>query len=115
MPTPRLPGAPPSDTSRFTLDVDDDGAIGVTVVGDLDPVAARTLVELVETAIDVEGTSRQVEIDLRRVRACSNSGVRALATCAELGARLRDGLQFRLGVTPDLSGYPRDGMGTLEQ
>jgi anti-anti-sigma regulatory factor len=98
---------------RFSLDAHDDGGIGVKVEGDLDPVSARTLIRLVEAAIGGHGTSRHLEIDLRGLRACSNSGVRALASCAELGARVREGLQFRMGITPDLSEYGGDGAGTL--
>jgi hypothetical protein len=96
------PPAPVPDLGRcrFSLAEHDDGVIGVTVDGDLDPVSAQTLVELVETAIDRQPRG-QVEIDLRRLRACSNSGVRALASCAELGARVREGLRFRMGITSE--------------
>jgi anti-anti-sigma regulatory factor len=87
----------------------------VAVDGDLDPEAARTLLEVVETAIGLPGSSRHVEIDLRGLRACSNSGVRALTACAELGARVRDGLQFRVGISPELADdLVREGV-TLEQ
>jgi hypothetical protein len=54
-----------------------------------------------------------VEIDLRRLRACSNSGVRALTACAELGARVREGLQFRVGISPELADYLSDQAVTL--
>jgi anti-anti-sigma regulatory factor len=110
---PAEPASDGSGTCRFSLDARDDGVIGVTVTGDLDPVAAKTLVEVVETAIGTPGTNRSVEIDLRRLRGCSNSGVRALATCAELGARVRDGLQFRVGVSPEFAEYRLDERGTL--
>ena len=100
---------------RFSLSAGADGTVGVAVDGDLDPVSARTLVELVETAIGTPGTSDHVEIDLRKLRACSNSGVRALASCAELGARVRDGLQFRVGIAPDVQDFLFDGLETLDQ
>jgi hypothetical protein len=109
-----VPAPPPSPTPAgctFSLDADDDGAVGVTVVGDLDPAAADTLVELVQAAVGPPATSHHVEIDLRRLRSCSNSGVRALAACAELGARVRDGLQFRLGIAPEVADeLPDDGV-----
>jgi anti-anti-sigma regulatory factor len=101
-------------TCRFSLDARDDGVIGVTVDGDLDPVAARTLIEVVETAIGTPGTSHAVEINLRGLRGCSSSGVRALAVCAELGARVRDGIQFRVGVSPELAHHLADEAVTLE-
>jgi hypothetical protein len=113
---PPLPAAPVPDLGhcRFSLAAHDDGVICVTVDGDLDPVSAGTLVELVEAAIDSR-SSRHVEIDLRKLRACSNSGVRALAACAGLGARVREGLQFRMGITPDSSEYDVDEVGTLQR
>ena len=111
---PPEPGVPGRGTCRFSLDARDNGVIGVTVDGDRDPVAARTLVEVVETAIGTPGTSQAVEIDLRGLRACSNSGVRALAACAELGARVRDGLQFRVGISPEPARHLVDGAVTLE-
>jgi hypothetical protein len=102
LPSPRAPSPRPLPAGcRFALDARADGVVGVEVVGDLDPASARTLVELVESAVGTPGTSRQVEIDLRRLRSCSNSGVRALTACAELGARVRDGIQFRVGIAPD--------------
>lgn len=114
-PTPLPHHGPPCRGCRFSLDARDDGVIGVAVDGDLDPDAARTLVEVVETAVASPGCGRQVEIDLRGLRACSNSGVRALATCAELGARVRDGLQFRVGLAPEVGDYLVDGAVTLER
>jgi anti-anti-sigma regulatory factor len=114
-PTPADPGDPGGGgTCRFSLEARDDGVIGVTVDGDLDPVAARALLEVVETAIGTPGTSQAVEIDLRGLRECSSSGVRALAACAELGVRLRDGVQFRVGVSPDLARHLPDEAVTLE-
>ncbi len=106
--SPPRPGA-----CRFNVDARDDGVVGVAVDGDLDPVSARTLLELVEVAIGTPGTSSHVEIDLRKLRACSNSGVRALTSCAELGARVRDGLQFRVGIAPDVMEQIGDGSVTL--
>jgi hypothetical protein len=41
--------------------------------------------------------------------------VRALATCAELGARVRDGLQFRVGIAPEVGDCLVDGAVTLER
>ena len=108
-PGPALHGA----GCRFSLEARDDGVIGVAVDGDLDPAAARTLLEVVEAAVGASGTNRQVEIDLRRLRACSNSGVRALTACAELGARVREGLQFRVGISPELADYLSDQAVTL--
>jgi hypothetical protein len=92
---------PFGDACRFTMESVDDDELVVTVVGDLDPPSARILLEIVETAIGAPGSNQRVEVDLRRLRACSNSGVRALTTCAELGAGLRDGLQFRFGRVVD--------------
>jgi hypothetical protein len=114
MDDPRPPSPRPLPVGcRFSLDARPDGVVGVAVVGDLDPASARTLVDLVESAVGTPGTSRQVEIDLRRLRSCSNSGVRALTACAELGARVRDGLQFRVGISPDAVGLPGDPGVTL--
>jgi STAS domain len=96
-------------TCRFSVHARHDGVVGVAVDGDLDPVAASTLLELVETAVEMPGTSSRVEIDLRKLRACSNSGVRALASCAELGAWVRDGLQFRVGIAPEVMDSLVDG------
>ncbi|HEY3674113.1 MAG TPA: STAS domain-containing protein [Acidimicrobiia bacterium] len=112
----RTPSTHPArpGSCRFSVDARDDGVVGVSVDGDLDPEAARTLVELVEVAIGTPGTSRHVEIDLRKLRACSNSGVRALASCAELGARVREGLQFRVGIAPEVVEYTVDGSVTLK-
>jgi hypothetical protein len=92
---------PFDNACRFTLESVHDDELVVTVVGDLDPPSARILLEIVETAIGAPGSNQRVEVDLRRLRACSNSGVRALTACAELGAGLRDGLQFRLGRVVD--------------
>jgi len=106
---------PGAGRCRFSLSAGADGVVGVAVDGDLDPASARTLLQLVETAIGTPGTSDHVEIDLRKLRACSNSGVRALASCAELGARVRDGLQFRVGIAPEVQDFLFDGSVTLEQ
>ena len=96
---PEMPGPAPTPTGcHFTVESGHADDVVVGVVGDLDPASARVLLELVETAIGSPGTSCGIEIDLRRLRACSNSGVRALTTCAEMGAHLRDGLHFRLGI-----------------
>jgi hypothetical protein len=95
---------PFDNACRFTMEAVHDDELVVTVVGDLDPPSARMLLEIVETAIGAPGSNQRVEVDLRRLRACSNSGVRALTTCAELGAGLRDGLQFRLGRIVDPPG-----------
>jgi hypothetical protein len=104
---------PDLGSCRFSVSTHDGGVIGVTVDGDLDPVSAGTLLELVEAAVDCQH-GRQVEIDLRGLRSCSNSGVRALAACARLGARVRDGLQFRMGIAPGLSDFDVDEVGTLQ-
>lgn len=95
---------PLDNACRFTMRSVQDDQLVVTVVGDLDPPSARILLEIVETAIGAPGSNQRVEVDLRRLRACSNSGVRALTACAELGAGLRDGLQFRLGRIVDTPG-----------
>lgn len=98
------PSSPAGGTDcQFVVEARDGGVIGIAVDGDLDPAAASTLIAVVESAIGASGTSRYVEIDLRGLRACSNSGVRALTTCAELGARVRDGLQFRVGIQPEVA------------
>ena len=95
LPTPTLLTV--DNGCRFTVEAVHHDDIVVTVVGDLDPASARVLQEIVEAAIGARNSNRGVEVDLRRLRACSNSGVRALTTCAGLGARLRDGLHFRVG------------------
>jgi anti-anti-sigma regulatory factor len=87
----------------------------VSVIGDLDPASAGVLLELVEAAIGTPGTNRGVEVDLRRVRACSNSGVRALTSCAQLGARLHDGLHFRVGISPEAVDHGPDNSTTMER
>lgn len=113
-PAPHAPSPRPLPVGcRFAVDARPGGVIGVAVVGDLDPASARTLVDLVESAVGIPGTGRQVEIDLRRLRSCSNSGVRALTACAEFGARVRDGLQFRVGISPDSFGLSGDSGVTL--
>jgi ABC-type transporter Mla MlaB component len=84
-------------SGEFTVSVDHDDIV-VSVVGELDPKAAGTLLELVDAAIGPQGMARRIEIDLRELQACSSAGVSALATCARLGARLREGLQFRVGL-----------------
>ncbi len=100
---------------RFTVETDRDDVVVVAVVGDLDPPSARVLLELVECAIGTPGTSRGIEVDLRQLRACSNSGVRALAGCAQLGARLREGLHFRVGIAPEVIDYSSGGSATLRR
>ncbi len=92
----RHPPAGPS-SGEFTVSVDDEDIV-VSVVGELDPKAAGTLLELVDAAIGPQGMARRIEIDLRELQACSSAGVSALATCARLGARLREGLRFRVGL-----------------
>jgi hypothetical protein len=97
-----MPAPAPTPTGcRFTVQTGDDDDVVVRVIGDLDPPSAHVLLELVESAIGSPGTSRGIEVDLRRLRACSNSGVRALTACVALGARLRDGLHFRVGIASD--------------
>jgi anti-anti-sigma regulatory factor len=88
---------------QFTVQTGDEGDVVVIVIGDLDPASARVLVELVESGIGSPGTSRGLQVDLRRVRACSNSGMRALTACVEMGAGLREGVHFRVGIVPDAS------------
>lgn len=99
VPTPTRPRPAPiaPSSGEFTVSVDHDDIV-VTVVGDLDSKAAGTLLELVDAAIGPQGMARRIEIDLRQLQACSSAGVSALATCARLGARLREGLQFRVGL-----------------
>ena len=109
---PMPPPAPTANGCRFTVETGDDEVV-VTVIGDLDPTSARVLLELVESAIGTPGTNCGVEVDLRRLRACSNSGVRALTSCAELGARVRDGLHFRVGIAPDGGEYLRQRSATI--
>jgi hypothetical protein len=98
---------------RFAVETRPDGDVVVAVIGDLDPSSARVLMEVVESTIGSPGTSRGLEIDLRRLRACCNSGIRALTSCAQLGARLRDGLHFRVGLTAGDGEYVPDGSVTL--
>jgi hypothetical protein len=95
------PTLPYDNSCRFTMKSLQHDELVVAVHGDLDPPSARILLEIVETAIGAPGSNQRVEVDLRRLRACSNSGVRALTACAELGAGLREGLQFRLGRIVD--------------
>ncbi len=96
-PTRRRPTPSGPSSGAFTVSVDREDIV-VTVVGELDPKAAGTLLELVDAAIGPQGMARRIEIDLRQLQACSSAGVSALATCARLGARLREGLQFRVGL-----------------
>lgn len=107
------PPAPLSAGCRFTVETGPGGDIVVAAVGDLDPRSARALVDLVESAIGTAETGRGIEVDLRRLRSCSNSGVRALTYCAELGARLHDGLHFRVGLTANDPDYGDTFRGTL--
>ncbi len=104
IPTPTRRRPPPiaPSSGEFTVSVDRDDIV-VTVVGDLDAKAAGTLLELVDAAIGPQGMARRIEIDLRELQACSSAGVSALATCARLGARLREGLQFRVGLAETTS------------
>ncbi len=108
------PAGPITRGCRFTVETGRADDVVVTVIGDLDPPSARVLLDLVESAIGAPGTSQGIEIDLRRLRACSNSGVRALASCAGLGARLREGLHFRVGILQDAE-YRSDGSVTLQK
>jgi anti-anti-sigma regulatory factor len=105
--------AGPTAICRFTVETDEHDGLIVAVVGDLDPASARVLLELVESSVGQPGSSRRIEVDLRRLRACSNSGVRALTACAELGARLREGLHFRVGIAPEVAEYLDDGSVTM--
>jgi hypothetical protein len=104
-----LPSAPSDTACRFTVETSGDDDVVVAVIGDLDPPSSRVLLRLVEATIGRPGTSRGIELDLRRLRACSNSGVRALTACAELGVRLREGLHFRIGTAPQGAEYQREG------
>ena len=107
------PPAPLGAGCRFTVEPAPGGDIVVAVMGDLDPPSARALVDLVESAIGTAETGHGIEVDLRRLRSCSNSGVRALTYCAELGARLHDGLHFRVGLTANDADYGDSFPGTL--
>jgi hypothetical protein len=101
------PGA--ANGCRFIMEPGGDDEVTVSVIGDLDPMSARVLLALVESAIGMPGTSRGVEVDLRRLRGCSSSGIRALTMCAELGSRVREGLHFRVGGSSEDGLSPPDG------
>jgi hypothetical protein len=84
--------------SPITVTADADLVV-VAVLGPLQRDTASMLLNVVQTALEVRAEGQRVEIDIRDLGECSASGLAALTTCASLGARVREGLAFRVGST----------------
>lgn len=69
----------------------------VTYAGVLDAGGALLLREAVEAAF-VADIPHRVEIDLRAMTSSTSDGIARLAECAQLGAAVRGGLQYRVGA-----------------
>ncbi len=85
--------SPPSPISVSATD----DAVVVAVLGPLHREVAGMLLQVVQTALEVRGDGQRVEIDIRDIGECSATGLAALTTCATLGARVSEGLAFRVG------------------
>lgn len=82
--------------SPITVTADGDVVV-VSVLGPLQRETASMLLQVVQTALEVRSEGQRVEIDIRDLGECSTSGLSALTTCARLGARVQEGLAFRVG------------------
>ncbi|MCZ7525193.1 MAG: STAS domain-containing protein [Acidimicrobiia bacterium] len=72
-------------------------AIVLTLDGNLDARSGQLLREAVAAASEAFGSASRLEVDVRGVESCTSEGVAVLASCAEFGARLPEGLRYMLG------------------